>query len=166
MSLPDLPLIRRWAFPLGALALAIAGLRVSSGAHATTSRGSLAVLPAGFREVTAGLVLLGIFGVITLGIRAHRSGLWLWPGIILVAWSTSGRVAAAPIGLTIVAGAFIVFLVAVVPGLGRVSRLRSWFLEADQHWLGSPAHPRTLSRPAIFVLVLSTLCSAFAPHVA
>ena len=113
ICLSSLPLRRQMAFPLGALALAIAGLRAGSGTSHLLSRETLANLPAGFRAVTAGLVLLGIIGAVVVAIRAHRSGFWLGPGIILGAGSVRDILAAAPIGLSLLAGMIIVLLAAI-----------------------------------------------------
>jgi hypothetical protein len=155
---------RRMAFPLGATALAIAGLRAGPGSPLTLSREALAALPAGFRTVTAGLVLLGFIGAVMVAVRAGRSGIWLAPGIIVAFWSSCDLVAAAPIGPSLLSGASIAVLTALALGVGRVSQIRLWVMEADLRWLGSPARASTVTRAGIMALVAGMLCTAFAPY--
>jgi hypothetical protein len=164
ISFSSQPLRRQMAFPLGALALAIAGLRAGPGTPPPLSREVLAGLPPGFRAVTAGLVLVGIIGAVVVAIRAGRPGLWLAPGTLVAAWSARNIVSVAPIGPSLLGGAFIALLAALGLGIGKVSRIRAWVMEADLRWLGSPARASSPTRPGIVVLLAGTLSAAFSPH--
>ncbi len=95
ISLSSRPLRRQLVFPVGALALAIAGF---GGVPGPASPEALATLPAGFRAVTAGLLLIGIFGTVLAAIRAGRSGLWLVPGALAAIWAARPLLVAAPLG--------------------------------------------------------------------
>jgi hypothetical protein len=164
ISLSSRSLRRQMAFPIGATALAIAGLRAGPGSPLILSRDALAALPAGFRTVTSGLVLLGIIGAAVVAIRARRSGIWLLPGIVVAVWSSRDLFAAAPIEPSLLSGASVALLTALALGVGRVSRIRSWVMAADLRWLGSPASVSTVTRSGNMALVAATLCTAFAPH--
>jgi hypothetical protein len=164
IPLPDQPLRRRMALPLGALALAIAGLRTGLGAGSPLSPEALAGLPSGFRAVTAGLVFLAIIGAVVIAIRAGRRGLCLAPGTILTAYATRHIVVAGPIGPAFLSAAAIGILAAIGLGIGRVSRLRTWVIDVDRRWLGAPAGISNFIRPLIIVLIVGTLSAAFSPH--
>ena len=157
---------RQMTFSLGAMALAIGGLRAGAETPSTLSSESLSGLPAGFRAVTAGLVLLGIRGAVVVAIRAGRAGFGLAPGTVFAVWSSREIVAAAPVGPSLLAAVSIALLAAMGLGIGRVFRIRAWVMEADQRWLGAPADVSSGTRPEIIVLVVGILITAFAPHLA
>jgi hypothetical protein len=164
IHLSDQRLRRRMALPLGALAMAIGGLRTGPGTGPPLSPEALGGLPAGFRAVTAGFVFLAIIGALVIAIRAGRRGLCLAPGIIITAYATREIVVAAPIGPAFLSAAVIGILAAIGLGIGRVSRLRTWVVDVDRRWLGAPARVSSVIRPGIIVLIAGTLSAALGPH--
>jgi hypothetical protein len=158
ISLSRRPLRRQLVFPVGTLALAIAGVRGPASPEA------LATLPAGFRAVTAGLLLIGISGTILTAIRAGRSGLWLVPGAIAACWAARPLLVAAPVAPSLLAAVVIVMIVMLALVIGRLSRIRSWVVEADRRWLGLPGRATNAVNVGIVLLVGGTLCTLLAPH--
>ena len=55
-------------------------------------------------------------------------------------------------------------IVMLALAIGRLSRIRSWVVEADRRWLGSPGRATNPARVGIVVLVGGTLCTVLAPH--
>jgi hypothetical protein len=161
ISLPRRPPRRQLVFPLGALALAIAGIRASAG---TLSFDTRAALPAGFREVTAGLFLIGIFGTVLAATRAGRSGLWLVPGLVATIRAARPLIVAAPLVPSLFAAVAIVMIVILALAIGRLSRIRSWVAEADQRRLGPPGHATSPTRVGVVVLAAGTLSTVLASH--
>ena len=155
---------RQMILPLGALALAIAGLRAGPGSPLTLSRESLTALPAGFRAVTAGLVLLGMLGTLAIVIRAGRTGIWLAAATVVAAWFTRDLVIVAPIGPSLLSSAIVAMLATIGLSLGTVTRIRRWVVEADRRWLGSPASASTMTSRGNIIMVAGMLCAMFAPH--
>lgn len=166
ISLPSVALRRRAVFPLATLALAIAGLRVGSGTPFTLSNEAVAGLPAGFRAVTAGLVLLCIIGAGLVAIAARKQGLWLAPAVAVTAWTAWGLLAASGIGPSLLAAASIVALLALALGIGRLSRTRHWIVQLDRRWLGHPARAPSLARIGVLLLAGSTVSTALGLHLA
>jgi hypothetical protein len=161
ISLSSRPLSRQLVFPLGGLALAIAAVRGSAGPAPSET---LATLPAGFRAVTAGLLLIGIFGTILVAIRAGRLGLWHVPGAIAAIWAARPLLAAAPFGPSLLAALVIVMIAMLALAIGRLWGIRSWVVEADRRWLGSPGRATNPTSVGIVFLVGGTLCTMLAPH--
>jgi len=114
--------------------------------------------------VTAGLLLIGIFGAGLVAIRAGRLGLWLVPGASAAIWAARPLVVAAPLGPSLLAALVIVMVGMLALAIGRLSRIRSLVVEADRRWLGSPGHATNPTGVGIVLLVGGTLCTVLAPH--
>ncbi len=158
---------RRSVLPLAALALAIAGLRADPASPAILSVEAMAGLPAGFRAVSAGLVLVCLIGAGLVVIADGRRGLWVAPGIIATAWAARGILASAAIGLSLLSAAAIAVLAMLALGVGRLSRTRHWIARLDLRWLGHPARARLPAHTVLILLLAgSTLSTALGSHLA
>ena len=135
ISLSSRPLRRQLVFPVGALALAIAGF--GGVPDLLRPRPSPPCPPGSERS------RLGSFSSASPGPSWPRSGpvgrgSGSRQALMAAIWAARPLLVAAPLVPSLLAAVVIVMIVMLALVIGRLSRIRSWVVEADRRWLGSP----------------------------